>query len=509
VLRPGVRPPARSSALSSDRPTTGRDWYPWKVLSVTSLGNLLVFTNTTSVNVALPAISADLAVSAATADWFLLSFMVSMTMFVMVFGRISDILGRRRLYLGGLVVMTLASVAAALAQEPGMLIAMRLLQGVAAASIITNANAQVADAFPPRLLATGLSVNVMMASVASVLGPGLGGVLVTAWGWRSLFLVNVPFGMLGVLLGVKVLRSARAEEAARERFDVAGAAISAGGLAALLLGINRSSVWGWADPRVFLLMGSSLLAFVIFAMVERKVAHPLVDVSLIHDRSRGLAYCTALLMSLAQSGVVVMVALHEQLVRQASAAAAGVAAVPVALALAVCSPVGAQLSRLLSARSVSSLGAACATAGYAMLAWYFGGSTAHGPLVAALADRRGRGNLHFAEHRVDHGGRTAVAARYREWGPLGAVQRWPGAGYRADAVDHRALAWAAARCGLRHAAGRRRGGGAGFPRSRHAAGGVLIGCRGELARSGWSVAGAGASVRGIITVGSRPGKVAR
>ena len=145
MLRPGVRPPARSSALSSDRPTTGRDWYPWKVLSVTSLGNLLVFTNTTSVNVALPAISADLAVSAATADWFLLSFMVSMTMFVMVFGRISDILGRRRLYLGGLVVMTLASVAAALAQEPGMLIAMRLLQGVAAASIITNANAQVAD----------------------------------------------------------------------------------------------------------------------------------------------------------------------------------------------------------------------------------------------------------------------------------------------------------------------------------------------------------------------------
>jgi EmrB/QacA subfamily drug resistance transporter len=354
------------------------------VLSVTSLGNLLVFTNTTSVNVALPAISADLAVSAATADWFLLSFMVSMTMFVMVFGRISDILGRRRLYLGGLVVMTLASVAAALAQEPGMLIAMRLLQGVAAASIITNANAQVADAFPPRLLATGLSVNVMMASVASVLGPGLGGVLVSAWGWRSLFLVNVPFGMLGVLLGAKLLRSSHANDTARERFDIAGAAISAAGLAALLLGINRSSVWGWADPRVFLLIGSSLLAFVIFAMVERKVAHPLVDVSLIHDRSRGLAYCTALLMSLAQSGVVVMVALHEQLVRHASAAAAGLAAVPVALALAVFSPVGAQLSRLLSARSVSSLGAACATAGYAMLAWYFGGTTAHGPLVAAL-----------------------------------------------------------------------------------------------------------------------------
>ena len=387
--RPAAPPPSPTPGLAArrtpcDGPGAGKDWYPWQVLCVTTLGSLLVFTNSTAVNVALPAISADLGTTTATADWFLLSFMLAMTMSVMVFGRVSDILGRRRLYLAGLVVMTLASLAGAFAQEPAVLVATRLVQGVAAASIITNANAQIADAFPQRLLATGLSFNVMTASAASAVGPAVGGALVTAFGWRSLFLVNVPFGVLGLLLGARVLRRARARTGRRERFDVAGAVLSATALAALLLGINRSSAWGWADQRVYVLLGVAALAFTAFVLVERRVADPLVDLALVRHRARGLAYGTALLMSLAQSGVVVLVVLHEQMVRQAPAAEAGLRAVPVALAIMAFSPVGGLLARWLSARTVGSLGGGCSVLGYVLLAGYFATTTPFAPAGGLL-----------------------------------------------------------------------------------------------------------------------------
>ncbi|MGY4857456.1 MFS transporter [Cryobacterium sp. AP23] len=361
--------------------------YPWKVLTVTTLGSLLVFVNSTSVNVALPSISTDFGVPAATADWFLLSFMLSLTGLVLVFSRISDMVGRRRLYLGGLLLMTLASAGAVFAAGPAALILFRALQGIAAAAIITNANAQIADAFPQRLLGVGLSINIMMASVASMLGPAIGGILLEAFGWRSLFIVNIPFGVLGLALGLLVLRkeAPRASTGAAARFDYAGAVVSTLALAALMFGINRLSAWGWADPRALGLLVLAVVAFAVFGAVEKRVREPLVDFALIRDRARGLAYATAFLMSFGQASVLVLVVLYQQLVLGVPPAETGLVAAVSAASVMIASPFAGQLTRWFSSRSVSTVGALISLFGYAALLLCFTGGRDSGLLIPALA----------------------------------------------------------------------------------------------------------------------------
>ncbi|MDO8382845.1 MAG: MFS transporter [Microbacterium sp.] len=355
-----------ASALNGDVAARRRpDSYPWKVLVVTTLGSLLTFVNSTSLNVALPAISEAFAIPAATADWMLVAFMLTLTSLILVFARISDMVGRKRLYLGGLALMTGASLAAAFALDPTTLIILRCLQGVAAASIIPNMNAMIADAFPHRLLALGLSLNIMMASVASMMGPLVGGVLLGAFGWQSLFLVNVPFGVAALALGIFVLRAEdRSRRVRRVRFDFAGAALSIATLTMLMIGINRVSAWGWQDIRPYLLIAGALCALVAFVAVERRVREPLIDLALVREKARALAYATAFLMSFAQAAVMVVVVLAEQLLRGATPAQTGLIAATLAGSVMVASPLSGLLAKWWSSRTVSSAGALFSLLGY-------------------------------------------------------------------------------------------------------------------------------------------------
>jgi EmrB/QacA subfamily drug resistance transporter len=351
--------------VSDVRERVARDAYPWKVLIVTTLGSLLTFINTTSLNVALPAISEAFEIPAATADWMLVSYMLALTSLILVFARISDMVGRKRLYLGGLGLMTVASVAAAFAVDPTTLIVLRCLQGVAAASIIPNMNAMIADAFPPRLLALGLSLNIMMASVASMMGPLVGGALLGAYGWQALFLINAPFGVAALVLGVLVLRPEDPSKRVRGmRFDYAGAALSAATLILLMVGINRLSAWGWQDARPYLLLAGAVVAVIAFVGVERRVREPLVDLALIREKARALAYATAFLMSFAQASVMVLVVLSQQLLRGATAAETGLVAAVLAGTVMIASPLSGVLARWWSSRTVSSAGTFLSLSGY-------------------------------------------------------------------------------------------------------------------------------------------------
>lgn len=356
---------------------------PWAVLVVTTLGSMLMFVNATSVNVALPAISGDLGVTAATADWFLLAYMLALSMSVLVFSRLSDMVGRRRLYLAGLVLMIAASLIASVVVDPIALIVLRALQGVAAASIIPNANAIISDTFPPALLTLGLSINIMAASAASIVGPVVGGLLLESLGWRSLFLVNVPFGVLALIVGVIILPKDHRSPTAGDRFDVAGAVLVAAALASLLLGVNRVSVWGLGDPRVLTLFALALVLGIVFAVVERRTTVALIDTSILIERARALALTSAFLMAFPQSAVLVLVVLHQQLVLGVSGVQAGLMAAVTAAALVVTSPLAGVLARSFSSRTVSSVGCALSAVGYGLTAASFAEASS-GLLLAGL-----------------------------------------------------------------------------------------------------------------------------
>ncbi|GAA0935378.1 MFS transporter [Pseudonocardia zijingensis] len=351
----------------------------WAVLVVTTFGSLLIFLNSTATNVALPAISADLSIAAATADWILLSFMLTLSMSVLIVSRISDMIGRRRIYLAGLAVLVVSSIGAAFTGGAALLAALRGVQGVAAAIIITGATAVISDVFPAHRLAGALSINIMMASVAGMLGPLVGALLLEGFGWRSLFLVNVPFGLVALVLAARWLPHDRRGPVAGESLDVPGAILSAGGLACLLLAVNRSSAWGVTDPRVVGLFAVAVAVLGAFVVVERRAARPLVDLGLVADPNRALAYATAFLMALPQAASLVLVVLYQQTVLGAPSIEAGVAATVAAAALVVTSPIAGVLARFLTPRAVSSAGCGLAAVGYLLLGLSMSGAGT-GPL---------------------------------------------------------------------------------------------------------------------------------
>lgn len=199
--------------------------YAWRVLSVTSLGVLLATLNTSTLDVALPVVARHFHASASAASWTLLAYMLVNTVLILAFGRLADIVGRRRLYLAGLALFTAASAACGFAPGIVWLDVFRGVQAIGAAAIITNTTAQITDAFPRSLLPTGLGLNVAVAAAGQVLGPLIGGATASALGWRAVFLFNVPTGIVAVVWARISLRKGTGDRAA-ERFDVWAALVS-------------------------------------------------------------------------------------------------------------------------------------------------------------------------------------------------------------------------------------------------------------------------------------------
>jgi EmrB/QacA subfamily drug resistance transporter len=346
---------------------TAQERYAWRVLSVTSLGVLLSGINTSTMDVALPVVARHFSASATQASWIVLSYMLVNTVLILVFGRVADMVGRRRLYLVGLGVLTGASVLCGFAPSAFILAICRALQAVGAAALITNTTALLTDAFPRRLLSTGLSFNVTGVSAAQVAGPIVGGALASSFGWRAVFWFNVPFGVAGLLWATRTLRTDPPRRA-REPFDLVGAALTVTLVGGLVLALSEGGALGWSNPLV--VVGGVLFAasLPVFIVTQRRRRYPMLDLSVFSDRERSMAYASTLLMAVARFAVVLLIALYLQAASGADPFQAGLRVIPVAGGMVLASPVAGRLAQRYPARWVSSIGMAIAAAGLAVLA---------------------------------------------------------------------------------------------------------------------------------------------
>jgi EmrB/QacA subfamily drug resistance transporter len=346
---------------------TAQARYAWRVLSVTTLGVLLSGTNTSTLDVALPVVARHFSANATQASWIVLSYMVVNTILILVFGRVADMVGRRRLYMVGLAILTGASVLCGFAPSAFALAVFRALQAVGAAALITNTTALLTDAFPRRLLSTGLSFNVTAAAAAQVAGPLVGGALATAFGWRAVFWFNVPFGVAGLLWAMRTLRGDPPHRT-RESFDLVGATLTFTMVGGLVLALSEGGALGWSDPLV--VVGGVLfaLSLPIFILTQRRRRYPMLDLSMFSDRERSMAFASTMLMALARFAVVLLIALYLQAASGADPFQAGVRVIPVAGGMVLASPLAGRLATRYPARWVSSAGMAIAAAGLAVLA---------------------------------------------------------------------------------------------------------------------------------------------
>ena len=298
------------------------------MLAVSSLGVFMAFVDATIVNIAFPDIAEsfpDTSISSLT--WVLNAYNIVFAAFLVAAGRIADLLGRRRIFLVGLVIFTFASVLCAVAPSANALIGFRLLQALGAAFVVPASLGLVLQAFPVERRAHAVALLSAVAALAAGVGPSLGGLLVAADSWRLVFLVNLPVGIVAYVLSRRLLVESR-EPGRRQMPDLLGAMIFAVAIAALVLGVVKGEEWGWDSPRI---LGAFAVALALGAIfVQRSTSHrsPMVDPALLRIRTFSVANSMTVLAAAGFFGYTLINVLFLTQVWQYSVLEAGLAITP-------------------------------------------------------------------------------------------------------------------------------------------------------------------------------------
>jgi len=339
-----------------NRPTSGTGSYKWIVLSMTTVGAFMTPLDGSIVGIALPSIASSLHIDFASLIWVPTAYLLFLTVLLLSFGRLSDIIGRKPLFVSGFTIFTVASALCGLSQNGTQLIIFRALQGASAALIGATSPAIVTDAFPSNERGKALGINAMGVYVGLSAGPPLGGFLVQTLGWRSIFYINVPIGIVVVTLSLAKLRESAISQ--HESFDLRGATTFSIGLATLLLALTPSGEYEWASPTILSLFVISGVSLALFVLIEKRTGEAaMFDLSLfIRNRLFAAANISALLNYMAYFGLGFFMAFYLQRVLGYSPAQAGLMMLPMPITMAVLSPISGWLSDRLGSRLLSSAG---------------------------------------------------------------------------------------------------------------------------------------------------------
>lgn len=267
----------------------------------------------------------------------------------MLFGRLGDVWGRRRLFVWGVALFALASLGCALAPSLGFLIAARIAQGVGAAMLEPSTLALIKATFPRGRLGLALGVQGIAAGIATAIGPTLGGVLTTTLSWRYIFLLNVPVGIVAIGATLAAVAESRNERASR-RLDIPGIFLWGAGISLVVFALIEGEKLGWGSPATVGAFAAGALALVAFVLVERRVREPLMDLSLFADRLFAVGNALRALVLLALLGTVFALPLYWQTQLGYSALEAGLQLLPLSSAAFFFSPLAGSLADRVDVR---------------------------------------------------------------------------------------------------------------------------------------------------------------
>jgi EmrB/QacA subfamily drug resistance transporter len=340
----------------------------WLALAVLAVAQFMVVLDVTIVNVALPAIQTDLGFSADGLQWVVNAYTLTFGGLLLLGGRASDLLGRRRVFLAGLALFGVASLAGGFAGSSGALVAVRAVQGIGAALLSPAALALLTVTFPAgRERNIALGVWGALAGIGGTLGVVAGGVLVDSLGWEWIFFVNVPVAALAIAAAPALVPESRRGVAPGQGFDFAGAVLGTAGLLALVYGVIRTDAAGWGSPEVLGLFGTAVILLGAFVAVEARSADPLVPLRLFRIRGLSVSAFALALNGATFLGMFFITALYLQQVHGDSALDAGAHFVPMGIAAILSAIIGAQLVTRAGTRAAYIGGSAVGVVGLLLL----------------------------------------------------------------------------------------------------------------------------------------------
>ncbi len=340
--------------------------YQWTALSVTTVGALLASIQGSALLIALPSILAELHINFFIVMWVLLGYLLILTVFTPIVGRLADIWGRKRLYNSGFIAFTAGSLIAGLAQPQfhGVdLILGRVIQGLGAALLVTNSTVIVTDAFRKGQVGLGLGINQIAGAAGFLIGPIIGGLL-TEFSWRWVFLFNVPIGIFGALWGIWRLREP-VLPLKRQSFDWFGSTSLTFGLAGLLLGLSMLGFPILPNPVpttiVIFIIGS--IGLISFIAIEPRIKVPLIQLRLFRSRLFALANMSGLLNGVARGAVLFLLIFFLQGPYAKDPLTAGLMLTPFGAAFMVIGPLSGRLSDRAGSRLLTPIGLAISALG--------------------------------------------------------------------------------------------------------------------------------------------------
>jgi len=360
--------PAAARSSSRERRygvAAGHANYKWWALSCTSLGMLLAATNSGTLIIALPDLERSLHTSLLALVWVILAYLIAATVLVLMAGRLSDLFGRKRAYVGGFVLFAFASLGAGFSSDGTVLILWRVLQGIGSAFLFANAAALVTDAFPKEQLGLAMGANTMVAAIGLVLGPVLGGALV-AISWHWVFWFNVPFALAGAAWGALVLRELAKPDTERG-YDVLGTATFVIGLTGLVLGVSRGGLTGWNDTVVITGLLAAAVLLPLWVLIERRSRAPMLDLQIFRNRLFAAASAAAFINGLARFALMFLFVFYYQGAQGDSPITAGVKLAPLALGMLIASPLAGIYADRHGSRGLAALGMLLSAAGLAAM----------------------------------------------------------------------------------------------------------------------------------------------
>ena len=327
----------------------------WWTLVAVSFGLFMIMLDNTIVNVALPTIQRSLHLKISELEWVVTGYALTFGALMLTGGKLADLLGRRAVFVGGLVVFTLSSLACGLAGSATVLIAARVVQGIGAAAMNPSTLSIITVTFPPKQRGTAIGIWAGISALALAIGPLTGGLIVERINWNWIFYINVPIGVLAILAAFAFIPESR-DTSAEQKPDIAGQLTSALGLFALSYGLIEANGYGWTSGRIlgsFAVAAVSLTAFVVLEMRQRL---PMLDLSLFRNRGFSGANTVMGLVGLAMFGIFFYVSLYTQQVLGFSPIQAGAAFLPWTVLIILLAPVAGKLSDRLGPRRFVSTG---------------------------------------------------------------------------------------------------------------------------------------------------------
>ncbi|MFF1303436.1 MFS transporter [Streptomyces sp. NPDC058307] len=335
-----------SRSPSDQPPASGLRGHPWLTLLTVAVGVMMVALDGTIVAIANPAIQADLKASFADVQWITNGYFLALAVALITAGKLGDRFGHRQTFLIGVVGFAAASGAIGLSGSIAAVVTFRVLQGLFGALLMPAALGLLRATFPAEKLNMAIGIWGMVIGASTAGGPILGGVLVEHVNWQSVFFINVPVGVLALVLGVLILLDHRAENAPRS-FDILGIALLSAAMFCLVWALIKAPTWGWGDGLTWTFIAVSAVGFALFAFWETKVKEPLIPLGLFRSVALSAGVVLMVLMAIAFMGGLFFVTFYLQNVHGMSPIDAGLHLLPLTGMMIVGSPLaGALITKL-------------------------------------------------------------------------------------------------------------------------------------------------------------------